>query len=876
MALSPSWASTPPERLFLLILISLSLLFNFALAGEYGGGGDNGGGGNYRNSSSEHGGGVAPEEAHPRPYTAVLFPWFVQLLGVVVFYIITRVISAIPYTAIMFLLGAAMGAGSVLHGADSEINATILQWTDINAEVLLLVFLPGLLFRDALHVNWHLFCMSVSQIMIMAFPMVLAGTTLTALVAFYVFPFGWSLNLCMAFGSIMAATDPVAVSALLNEVGAPPRLKIHISGESMFNDGSAIVFYTIFSSMYLYELGIEGLGQQYGVGEGFSKFFLMALGGAAWGVLMGLGLSLVLFLLNRRFDHEENVVQVAATISIAYITFYTAEITLKMSGVIAVVVCGIATQGIGYNSINDQPMMESFWTLVEHLLNTVIFALGGLVWGEVIVLESIHLGRNFYGYLVLFYILVVAIRYFLVFAFYPILSRLGIKTNWREAVFMSYGGLRGAVGIALALALQNEVYSADLEGEAQAIHQTDVSQVFAMVGGIALLTLVINGSTSGPLLRKLGLVDSTKIRSEIVAHFQEDTKRRVHDAFVHLLSHPNYYHVDFALVKYHVKMLSYLTLEEFKTAIFRNKKMVPSAIYKKPNINNILPYLLRTGDGKQVHASAISGLEEFTSLFNVDTDNGDVEQCVNTETIALSGDEKERAMELRKIFIELLRHLYHIQLEKGELSGRSTVEYIIFNGLEYTSDHVSRGGALNDWDAQKHVRRHTKWFDPCRTEKRAGLRIEVQLAISFIEAHKAAQAQFLECDTFTDAQAQVIEESKVQVRMAEDVLKFNDKDLVQRHVSLLFCKILLNKQARFLQNLAEKGQLSSREVHHPLAEVEKAIRELTRSPVDGYPDQMDTTSKKHSVYEVINPGHQEVTDSDPSNEEEVNLNTPLL
>ena len=62
--------------------------------------------------------------------------------------------------------------------------------------------------------------------------MVLAGTCLTALVGYYIFPFGWSFNLAMTFGSILSATDPVAVSALLEEVGAPPRLKIHISGES--------------------------------------------------------------------------------------------------------------------------------------------------------------------------------------------------------------------------------------------------------------------------------------------------------------------------------------------------------------------------------------------------------------------------------------------------------------------------------------------------------------------------------------------------------------------------------------------------------------------------------------------------------------------
>lgn len=103
-------------------------------------------------------------------------------------------------------------------------------WSNINGELILLVFLPGLLFWDALDVNFRLFCVSFSQIITMAFPMVLAGATLTACVAFYIFPYEWSWMLCMTFGSILSATDPAAVAALLKEVGAPPRLKMHISG----------------------------------------------------------------------------------------------------------------------------------------------------------------------------------------------------------------------------------------------------------------------------------------------------------------------------------------------------------------------------------------------------------------------------------------------------------------------------------------------------------------------------------------------------------------------------------------------------------------------------------------------------------------------
>lgn len=68
--------------------------------------------------------------------------------------------------------------------------------------------------------------LTTSMEVVFAFPMVLAGTSLTALVAYFIFPYGWSFDLCMTFGSILAATDPVAVAVLLNELGAPPRLKV--------------------------------------------------------------------------------------------------------------------------------------------------------------------------------------------------------------------------------------------------------------------------------------------------------------------------------------------------------------------------------------------------------------------------------------------------------------------------------------------------------------------------------------------------------------------------------------------------------------------------------------------------------------------------
>ncbi len=94
---------------------------------------------------------------------------------------------------------------------------------------------------------------------------------------------------------------------------------MHISGESLMNDGSAVVFYHIFSLRFLYELGVNGVGEDVNWGEGFKLFFRLSLGGACIGVAFGVGLLIVLYNLDRRLSGEDSVVQVVATITNAYV-----------------------------------------------------------------------------------------------------------------------------------------------------------------------------------------------------------------------------------------------------------------------------------------------------------------------------------------------------------------------------------------------------------------------------------------------------------------------------------------------------------------------------------------------------------------------------
>ena len=375
---------------------------------------------------------------------------FAEIIGVFVYYVLSRYAHALPYTAIMFIIGFFIGFSLQRIDQSNAVTTSASVWIGIEGEVILLVFLPGLLYLDSYNIEIHLFLQSFWQLVVFAFPMVLAGTTLTALVAYFVFPYGWSFDLCMTFGAILAATDPVAVAVLLNELGAPPRLKMHISGESLMNDGSAVVFFTIFSHRFFYELGVNGVGEDIGWGKGFVMFFRLSFGGACIGLAFGVGTVIILYNLNRRLSGEDSVVQVVTTIAAAYLVFFVSEILAGCSGIIAVMFCGVTVKAFGETLVNSPTLLHHFWETTEFLLNTLLFTLGGCVWGDIISnnrateeFRSAFVSKD-WGYLFVLYLFLMVIRFFLVFAFFPVTAKLGIGTNWKEAVFMSYGGLRGA------------------------------------------------------------------------------------------------------------------------------------------------------------------------------------------------------------------------------------------------------------------------------------------------------------------------------------------------------------------------------------------------------------------------------------------------
>jgi len=302
------------------------------------------------------------------------------------------------------------------------------------------------------------------------------------------------------YGSIVSATDPVAVVALLKELGASKRLATMIEGESLLNDGTAMVVFLVLIDL------VEG--NTLTAGEIIGMFVRLSFGGIILGMLAGVILAQILSRL-----HNDAVREMNATVFTSYILFYVAESTpLHVSGILAIVALGLymTTSGKTQISAESAHTVHGVWGYIGFIAETVIFIISGVIMG-VRATESNTITYVDYLKLLGIYVGLHFIRFFCIFASWPLLKRIGYGMSFKQVVLCSYAGLRGAVGLSLALMVCNS----------PKIPRTIQDLVLLHVAGVALLTLLINASTTGALVRYLGLASSSKIKENLlhgVAH----------------------------------------------------------------------------------------------------------------------------------------------------------------------------------------------------------------------------------------------------------------------------------------------------------------------------------------------------------------------
>ena len=364
----------------------------------------------------------------------------------------------LPYTVSLVVMGLLIAIPTSL-----ELEAT--------PDLILAIFVPPLVFEAAFHLDLKQLRENLVPILFLAVPGVLLTTTMvggmTALGA------GVAIGTAAVFGALIAATDPVAVVSLFRALGVPRKLALTVEGESLFNDGTAIVIFRIALAAVL-----TGTFDPL---TGLYDFFRVSLGGIGVGLVLGwITAQLVARL------HDRLIVTSLTTI-LAFGSYLAAE-QLHVSGVLSVVVAGLLVGNVGMAGAapSTKLMILNLWEYLAFLANSMVFLLIGLNIDLTLLWENLDA-------LAVAVVAVVGSRAIIVYGF-SWLARLWRKQgyfppSWRHVLF--WGGLRGAISLALALSLP--------------VAMPGRSELQAMAFGVVLFTLLAQGTTIQFLLERLGL-----------------------------------------------------------------------------------------------------------------------------------------------------------------------------------------------------------------------------------------------------------------------------------------------------------------------------------------------------------------------------------
>ena len=368
--------------------------------------------------------------------------------------------SAIPYSVALVLAGLGI---SVLFPN---------RQVQITPELILAVLLPGLVFEAAYKIDLGELRRTFGIVAVLAAPGVLITAGVVAVVVSTTT--GLDFSLAFVLGAMISATDPVAVVALFKRLGAPSRLATAVEAESLLNDGTGVV---------LFAIALRALSEPVTLASGAWSFAVTVVSSVVIGFVAG---RVAHRLMRAANDH---LIELAISVVAAYGTYLLAD-RLHESGIIATVVVGIV---LG-NEVAPQPLsartrvaLDIVWEFVAFMLTAVTFLLMGLVISPDQLIRAAPI-------IVAGFIAITAARAFVVYVIIGGGERALPRPSLLPLAFlhvMFWSGLRGAVAIALALALPIGLPDRDL--------------LTGAVYGVVLITLLIQGTTAGLVVRRSGI-----------------------------------------------------------------------------------------------------------------------------------------------------------------------------------------------------------------------------------------------------------------------------------------------------------------------------------------------------------------------------------
>src|ERR1700730_17705336 len=393
-----------------------------------------------------------------------------------VWLLIAAAILAVLAKRVRFAFGRSLVFGGLLLGIIPIPILSPLQpghrsdW--LTPYVILILFLPALVFEGSVKLD-------VRELLLNSVPLLLlanAGVLLAALVTGYLVHWliGLPVLIALLFGCIISATDPISVLAVFKDLRVDKRLSLIMEGESLLNDGTAVVLFGIlFGAIVAEKLTVP---------KGIEQYFLAVAGGAVLGSALGYLASRITGTV------DDPQIEITLTPIFAYGSYLLA-FHLHLSGVIATASAGLMLGNFGAKrgmSAGTRTAMQSFWEYISFVMNSLVFLLIGLEihvrellqnWASVLLaIAALFLGRALSVYLLV-----------------PLSNRFAEKIPLRWQHVAVWGGLRGALALALALSLNSAFPYRE--------------QILNLTFGVVIFSILVQGLTIKPLLKLLKLAN---------------------------------------------------------------------------------------------------------------------------------------------------------------------------------------------------------------------------------------------------------------------------------------------------------------------------------------------------------------------------------
>ncbi|MDG3040232.1 cation:proton antiporter [Roseicyclus marinus] len=398
-----------------------------------------------------------------------------------------------PQSVILAILGILIGAGAAFFlrtELTDALNpaAEAILGLPIRSNVFLYVFLPTLLFQATLGMNLRRMIDDWVPILVLAVVAVVVATLGIGYALSWVSAL--PLAACLLVGAIVSTTDPSAVVSIFRSISAPRRLARIIEGESLLNDAAAIALFGLFMGFVM--LGVPDPD----LGEALGRFPILIAGGALTGWLAA---RLAVWVMAQFARHER--AQISISVALPYLAYIGAEQAVGASGVIAVVAAGLTLNLTGPGRLPPQAWanLREVWDLLAYWASALIFILAALLIPRL--LEGVRPGD--FALILVVIVAALAARLVILFGLLPLLTLLRlsppVERPYRVAIL--WGGLRGAVTLALALAVTESLRV-----------PVEVKRVVGILAtGFTLYTLMVQGTTLRWVIRRLGLDKLTPI-----------------------------------------------------------------------------------------------------------------------------------------------------------------------------------------------------------------------------------------------------------------------------------------------------------------------------------------------------------------------------